>query len=223
MKEFDLWIRRLFRSPNTRGVAKLMLEALVLLILGTLLYESISRPASVRLLPIKLTQLSIAVLASGALLHAWRRWTGQKRERVPSTIVLSWCTFWNVPLWLAWLGLSVLAWGTFGQGMLWDFHHPLWILYKPSYEKATGGDGDIIGTYLAVVGVIIAVITGYYLVILHRVTERAEATLEFLRTRYEEKLVELEHRVRKEKEESTNELASMEWTALGASPYVAIS
>ena len=70
MKHIRLWIRRLLRSPNTRGLAKLILDALVLLILGWLLYETISCPASVHFLPIKLTQLLIAAVASGALLLA---------------------------------------------------------------------------------------------------------------------------------------------------------
>lgn len=209
MKHIGVRIRRLFRSPNTQGVTKLALEALVLLILGWLLYETISCPASVRFLPIKLTQLLIAAVASGALLHAWRRWTGQRRERAPSTILLSWCSFWNVPLSLAWLGLSVLAWGTFGQGMLWDFNRSLWILDRPSHGGATAGDTEIIGTYLGVVGLIIALITGYYLVILHRVTDRAEATLEFLKTRYDERLKELADLIATE-ERTSDDLAARE-------------
>ncbi len=202
-------IRRFFRSPNTQGVAKLILEGLVFVILAWLLYHTLSRQGPALALPTKHMQLLIATLASGALVHAWRRWTGQNTGRPPSTTLLSWCKFFNVPLWLAWLGLGVLGWGAFGQDRLWDLNRPLWILKASPYQEAKVEGEEIISTYLTVVGVIIAVITGYYLVILHRVTDRAETTLEFLRDRYEERLNELENLIGKE-EESTDELAARE-------------
>ena len=80
---------------------------------------------------------------------------------------------------------------------------------SPSHGEATAGDTEIIGTYLGVVGLIIALITGYYLVILHRVTDRAEATLEFLKTRYDERLKELADLIATE-ERTSDDLAARE-------------
>jgi len=169
----------------------------VVFALGTwLLYETLLCPAQG--LQTKLAQLLVATIASGALLHAWRRWTGRKDVHEQS-VFPSRSEFFHVPMWLAWLGLSVLAWAIFGQDMIWDLERQLFILQAPSLnheavvDQTSGnverGAANIVDGkfWIAVFAFIMAGVTGFYLAMLHRATDKAEKQVERLHS-YEDKL-----------------------------------
>ena len=165
----------------------------------------------------KIFSLFIATVATGAFIHAgWRRKISNKKDEI-SIIRRERVDFnteaFPIILWIGWLGLMVVAWVTFGQGLIWDLGRPMVSLdAKTSLPDPKHGESNwVVEPLLAVAGLVIAVVTGYYLVILHQVTGRAESTLEFLKTRYEKKLNQLEEMINSEAKMS-NEMAAREIT-----------
>lgn len=136
-------------------------------------------------------QLFIVLIASGALIHTFRRWLADgEREMWAQTGNVSgefqWLRRVRRVTWIAWLGLAGVAWVSVSK--------PLWrnLLGASIESKSSGLTPEI---YLAVLGVVVTAVTAFYLVILHRTTDKAEETLDKLGT-YHDVLERLKQRAK---------------------------
>jgi hypothetical protein len=203
-------IHRFFRSRRAQNAIKIAAEWVAFALLAWWLYVTFIYQKPDSILQAKLKELLIATLASGALLHAWQRWPPRHKERELSGEGVQYFKFFHVPLWLAWLGLSVVAWAIFGQDMIWNLERRLVFLSTPSGVADPLSASVDWRLYVAVLALIISVITGFYLGILHRATDKAEKVVERLQD-YETKLAELA----KKQYESADEFAAMEMRLRG--------
>lgn len=143
-------------------------EFVVILILGLFLCLSIWT-SSDQIFIWKLFQLSIATFASGMLIHSWVRWQTQlnldknKEYDIYKENIYGY-------IWPFWLTLSVLGWTIFGQGF-WD---------TPATNPNPGQgnnddkfDSNTLGVYITGLTVVVAIVTGFYLSMLHSATKYA--------------------------------------------------
>lgn len=121
-------------------------------------------------------QLFMALIASGMLIHTFRRWLAEGEREIleptgSETGKFQWIRRMRRVTWVAWLGLAGVAWAVVSR--------PLWHHMQDTQAKvnSTGLTPEI---YLAVLGLIVTAVTAFYLVILHRTTDKAEETLEKL-------------------------------------------
>lgn len=161
-------------------------------------------------------QVFMTLVVSGALIHAFRRWLAEREHEilVPSGNNYSeyqWLRRVRRITWIAWLGLAGVAWAIASQP-LWhnmlDTHAKANSMAAMSAAKAdarTKDGASVIGNdkpagltseiYLAALGLIVTAVTAFYLVILHRTTDKAEETLEKLGS-YHDVLERLKQRAR---------------------------
>ena len=124
----------------------------------------------------KLLQLCIATFSSGMLVHSWVRWqilinSDNNNEQNSDN-----GNFTGI-IWPFWLTLSLLAWTIFGQDLLWD----ITATYSSGDTFHSGGtqkiasefDSGVLGAYVTGLTVVVAIVTGFYLSMLHSATKYA--------------------------------------------------
>jgi hypothetical protein len=116
----------------------------------------------------KLCQLSIAAFSSGMLIHSWVRWQtlinlDKKNETGYIENIYGY-------IWPFWLTLSVLAWAIFGEDLL-D------IIRALNTDKSS----DQLNNYVTGLTIIIAIVTGFYLTMLHTATQHARESAKEIR------------------------------------------
>ncbi len=140
------------------------------------LYYIMNGISNVTYFKTKLFQLSIVVLSSGAFIHSWLRWRhlcGQDKNSFVGCYIPAHPSPIASFIWLFWLTSAILAWAIFGQGLWWDLSVNTG--GQISHAQATAaGSANVLGSYAKWIGLIIAMVTGFYMVLLHKATERAE-------------------------------------------------
>jgi Ni,Fe-hydrogenase I cytochrome b subunit len=122
----------------------------------------------------KLCQLSIAAFSSGMLIHSWVRWQtlinlDKKNETGSIENIYGY-------IWPFWLTLSIVAWTIFGEDLLSDITATLTTDNTSSGNTAKAGANespDQLNNYVTGLTIIIAIVTGFYLTMLHTATQHA--------------------------------------------------
>jgi hypothetical protein len=146
-------------------------EFVVILILGLFLYLTISTFGDQSFIW-KLFQLSIATFASGMLIHSWVRWQTQinldknKESGIYKENIYGY-------IWPFWLTLSILGWSIFGQDLFWDITETMSNPGEGNQKTDGKFDSNTLGVYITGLTVVVAIVTGFYLSMLHSATKYA--------------------------------------------------
>lgn len=110
-------------------------------------------------------QVMLLLAATGALLHALRRWLNSRGNPLIGTFSerLRGAT------WIAWLALAGAGW--------YAFLHPRLASWLASVSGKDGGSEP----YLAAMGIVIAIVTAFYLLLLHRTADEGRRIIEELK------------------------------------------
>ena len=153
---------------------------------------------------VKLAQIALTVFATATTLKIGKRCTVcWKLDRTPEHIWLA------SVLWALWLSATVSCLAATGQNMLWDFSRPaLWLNANVINTTKTGSDS---GGWFDAISIIVAIVTGGFLMILHHSLDQAKNVVKEIEE-LRQRLPELERLIVKEQQNSLSDIGEIEYS-----------
>lgn len=120
-------------------------------------------------------ELMLALVTTGALVHTLRRWLNSRRNPLVGTF----SERARGVTWIAWLALAGTAWSHSLQ--FWWSALECWLPTQSTTHSEANFD-----SYLAAIGIVIAIVTAFYLLLLHRTADEGRRIIDELKGFQEE-------------------------------------